>query len=333
MMNFNYFVKIFIILFIITSGELLFSRSYRNVHGNYTIDDIQKNLLFSIDLDQNIYELNQKVPIKFKIKNIGFKTFRFYLDQNFGNTFYLEILNQEGEEIQNNLIIENIENYKINDIQENKIEDLWGNPIKEIILHPNEELVKTYFIYRLPVGKYRMIGYFIPYSYDNQYKNNLRFLSKNKLNLEIVSEKTIFQYNESVDTIKDSIPSPEETVYLFLMAEYYKNWENYFKYLELKEFIHSYDIFEKEYKNASIREKQLILNDFKNYLMKQNIEPIIEFKITKVIYTEWDKANVYAEVLRGSHNYRVRYLYDYSLYKKDVWKIHSVVVSIIKAGR
>ncbi|GIX40769.1 MAG: hypothetical protein KatS3mg129_0502 [Leptospiraceae bacterium] len=293
----------------------------------------KKIYLFIFKLKRNVYELNEKIPIQFVIRNQGYKTFRFYLDQNFGNSFFLEIINQEGEEIQSQTVIMNFKEPYISNIKQNQIEDIYGNPVKEIILHPEETFSKTYYISSLPKGRYKLIGYFIPYSYDQQYKNNLRFISKNKINLEITEEKNLFKIQDPIDIPKESIPSPEETVYLFLMAEYYKNWNNYFKYLELKEYIKSYEIFEKEYIQASLKEKQILLNEFKNFLIKQQIEPIIEFNITKVIYQEKNKANVYAEVLRGNNSYRVKYLYNYTLIKKDVWKIHHVVVSILKTGK
>ncbi len=309
------------------------ARSQRNVHGSFSIDDIQKNLFFDIESERNVYETNQKVPIKFIVKNIGYNTFRFYVDQNFGNTFFLEIINEAGEEIQNNVIIKNYQEIDTNQLRQNNTEDHNGNPIKEILLHPEEVWSKTFYIDSLPKGNYKIIGYFIPYSFDMQYKNNLRFLSKNRIKLQITEEKSIFVIQDSLDIAKDSSPSPEEIVYLFLMAEYYKNWENYFKYLELKEYIKSYERFEKEYLNASIREKQLILNEFKNFLMKQEIEPIIEYKIKKVVYPKEDIAYVYVEVLRGKNSYRVKYLYNYTLQKKENWKIYSVVVSILKTGK
>jgi len=326
--------KLIIILFIILNfSQKTEARSQRNVHGSFSIDDIQKNLFFDVETERNLYETSQKIPIKFIVKNVGYHTFRFYVDQNFGNTFFLEIINEAGEEIQNNVNIKNYQEIDINQLKQNKTEDHDGNPIKEILLHPEEVWSKTFYIDSLPKGKYKIVGYFIPYSFDMQYKNNLRFLSKSRIHLQITEEKSIFVVQDSIDIAKDSSPSPEEIVYLFLMAEYYKNWENYFKYLELKEYIKSYELFEKEYQNASTREKQLILNEFKNFLMKQEIEPIIEFKIKKVVYHKEDLANVYAEVLRGKNSYRVRYLYNYTLQKRDYWKIYSVVVSILKTGK
>lgn len=310
----------------------LIARSERNVHGNYTIDDIQKGIDFRIKIDTDTYYHEDLIPVHFIIRNLGYHAFRFYINQQYMESFFLEIINESGEEIQNLIEIKNYKEININNLQKNKIEDLDGNPIKEVILHPDEEFKKTFYIKNLPIGKYKLIGYFIPYSYDQQYKHHFKLISKNDLEMNISEKKSIFEYNEKLNEFKDSTPSPEEIVYLFLMAEYYKNWENYFKYLELNEFIYSYELFEKEYKESDLRNKQLLLSEFQKFLKNQNIEPIMNFKITKVLYKKPDVANVIAEVTRGNKSYRVTYLYNYSLSKKDIWKITGVVTSILKKG-
>lgn len=324
--------RLFSIIFFLFYSISLFSRSERNVHGNFTIDDIQKNINFSIKLDKNLYYFDDIIPIHFTIRNKGYHAFRFYINQQYGESFFLEIINEAGEEIQNTIPITNYKEFNINLLQKNKTEDLEGNPIKEILLHPEEEFNKTFYIKNLPVGKYKLTGYFIPYSFDQRYKTHLRFITKNNLELTISEKKSIFEYYEKSYDFKDTTPSPEEIVYLFLMAEYYKNWDNYFKYLELKEFINSYELFEKEYKEADLKNKQLLLIEFQKFLKNQNIEPIINFKITKVLYKQPDQANVLVETTRGNKSYRVTYLYNYSLVKKEIWKITGVVTSILKTG-
>jgi len=67
-----------IILFIILNfSQKTEARSQRNVHGSFSIDDIQKNLFFDVETERNLYETSQKIPIKFIVKNVGYHTFRF----------------------------------------------------------------------------------------------------------------------------------------------------------------------------------------------------------------------------------------------------------------
>lgn len=207
--------------------------------------------------------------------------------------------------------------------------DLVGNPIKEILMHPYEEFTKVFYIKNLSKGKYTFIGYFMPIPFDPQYKKNLKLISNHQIQISIEKEKSVYHYEDELEIQKESIPSPEETVYLFLMAEYNKNWEYYVKYLELQEFIHSYGLFSNEFKLASPKEKQNILNRFKMFLISQNLDPILNFKIVKVEYLDRQNAKVFAEVRRGTPNYKVLYLYEYSLKRKNFWKIVGVLVSIL----
>lgn len=309
------------------------SQSFRNVHGSFTIDDIQKGISFEIFLDRNLYEESETIPIYFKVKNIGYETFRFYLQQDYNTSFGLEIINERGEDISSQLKISYTKEFDLSSIQKNKIEDLEGNPVKEILLHPEEELVKTYYITRIPSGNYTLIGYFKPIPFDPRYEKNLRFISKNSVQIFIQKEKSVYKFEDEIDLQKEAIPSPAETIYLFLMAEYHKNWDNYLKYIELKEFIFSYEFFSNQYENSNPKEKQNLLNKFKKFLTNQNVDPLLSFKIKKVEYLEKDQAKVFVEVKRGTLNYKVLYLYEYFLKKKQVWKITGVLVSILKKNK
>ncbi len=317
------------ICFVFFIMNSLNSQSFRNVHGNYTIDDIQKNIFFDIFLERNLYEEGEIIPVYFKIKHIGYESFRFFLDQDYRSSFLLEVLDERGENIEKDLVIENTKDFELYSIQKNKVVNLIGNPIKEILLHPNEEFTKVYYIKHLPKGTYRLIGYFFPVPFEPNYKKNLRLISNRQIQIFIEKEKSVFQYDDEIEIQKESIPSPEETIYLFLMAEFNKNWDYYLKYIDLKEFIHSYELFSNEYKLANPKEKQNILNKFKLFLINQNQDPILNFKIVKVEYFDKEKAKVYVEVKRGTPNYKVLYLYEYSLKLDRYWKVVSVLVSIL----
>lgn len=309
------------------------SQSFRNVHGSFTIDDIQKGISFEIFLDRNLYEESEIIPIHFKVKNIGYETFRFYLQQDYKKSFVLEILNERGENIESELKIAYTKEFDLSSIQKNRVEDLEGNPVKEILLHPEEEFIKTYYIKGIPKGNYTLIGYFKPIPFDPKYEKHLRFISKNSFQIFIQKEKSVYKFEDEIELQKEAIPTPEETVNLFLMAEYHKNWDNYLKYIELQEFISSYEFFSNQYENSNPKEKQNVLNQFKKFLTNQNIDPILGFKIKKVEYLERDQAKVFVEVKRGTFNYKVLYLYEYFLKKKQVWKITGVLVSILNKNK
>ncbi|MCS7204080.1 MAG: hypothetical protein NZ853_00110 [Leptospiraceae bacterium] len=320
-------VFLFLMVFFVFS---LFGRSTRNVHGKYTIDDIQKHLVFQIQTERNLYQANELIPVSFQIQNQGFLSFRFYVNQKFTESFYIEILDANGKEIQEQVEVLNHPDFEITSLQKNLVENLNGNPVKEILLHPNEIFTKTFYIKNLPVGEYRIVGYFIPYSYDENYKSQLRFVSKNRITLTITEEQSVFRFVDDQEIPKEAIPSPDEVVYLFLMAEYYKNWDNYFKYIELQDFILSYELFERDYRRADIKTKQNLLNEFKNFLKNQPIDPIIRFQIKEVHYLQPHVAKVFVEVLRGKPGYKVEYLYEYELKRKEYWKIHHVIVAVQK---
>ncbi len=265
----------------------------------------------------------------YEIKNKGITSFRFFISQTFNESFQLEILNAKGEDVQSKLTITSDRQFFLDEIQPNKIQNLAGNTVKEIVLHPGESFKKTFFIQNLQEGNYKIIGYFIPYSYDEKYKRHLKFISQNALNVSIKTQ-TFFSYDDEVLAISEPIPAPEEVIYLFLMAEYHKEWEKYLKYIDIKEFIQSYDIFYRKYEVADSKKKQKILYEFKNYLISGYTDEIKSFKILKTEYLSPNLAKVSVEVLRASYNYKVLYHYEYFLSKKDFWLIQKVLVTIIK---
>jgi hypothetical protein len=157
-------------------------------------------------------------------------------------------------------------------------------------------------------------------------ENNSIFVIEQK-KPEIVPRKF-----ESFETTKLEL-TPEEVVHLFLAAEMKKNWENYFKYLHLPEFIYAYPKFSKEYAVAEPDYQTLVLEEFRKYLMDSVSGKLTYYKIIKREQVTENLARVTVYIERELNRYPSKYEYTYTLKRKEeafgnFWKIASVIVKV-----
>jgi hypothetical protein len=159
--------------------------------------------------------------------------------------------------------------------------------------------------------------------------------------------KTIKAFNETAKSgisriSKFSSPvrelAPFEVVMLFLKAEKDRNWDNYFKYIDIEKFIKAYPDYVKIYNLASkkndVEEKEKIIIEFVNFLKVERNDYIVNYEIQNELKRSEKNSYVEALVKRFAAGNPVYYKYRYSLERyENLWLITDVEVTVAKGRK
>ncbi len=177
---------------------------------------------------------------------------------------------------------------------------------------------------------------------ENEYRVKALFFRNVKSNAAIPSDNTLnFNIYRSVGIAKRSAVkrvirkiSPSEIVTLFLNAEKNRNWENYFKYIKLENYIDAYPDYVREYNIADEIKKAVIIEDFIDFLKKERSDYILDFAIQDQLMRSNNIAYVDAEVKRFGSRIPFIYKYRYTLERfRSFWLITDVEASVTKGQK
>lgn len=305
-----------------------------DVRGNRTENFLEMQGRVSLKLDKMHYKIDEEILAEVTIKNYGNEPLRIFPTMYPLQTYQFLIVDENDETLLPNDKIY-ISDKKLE--RRNRVVNLVGDAVKEIILHKGESITKRFNLreyYNFTPGKkYYVASYFYP----NYVEDSQTFLRSENYSLFVVEPKKSELPPRRAEPYQPSETelTPEEVIHLFLSAEMKRNWENYFKYLELSEFIHAYPKFSKEFANADSDYQALILDEFKKFLITSSSGRLINYKITKRINPHNSLAKVYVQVERELNRYPTKYEYIYVLKKgtelqKGFWKISNVIVKVIR---
>ena len=319
----------------------LSSEARRDPRGDYTINHWSRYTRIELTSAKGRYAPGESIPIRFRIKNIGYQNLRIYPHAAPNKSFRFLVLDPEGREVPPRLHAKDYPS------QQKRIVNLAGDPVKEIILAPGEAFerkIDLALYYKLLPGRsYRIKGYFWP---DARFAE-VFLRSENLLRLRVLKEghRPVRRSNLYTRNPSEPILSPEETVYLFLSAEMRRNWKNYLKYLDLRRFITAYDRFAARYVQAAPADKQDVIRDFQEYLISEPSDRLQKFRI---LSSEPERSAdgripqqgrffVKVAALRSASGFSSRYEYTYTLEKKTdkgnlYWQIVYVEALLKSSG-
>lgn len=129
--------------------------------------------------------------------------------------------------------------------------------------------------------------------------------------------------------------SPSEVVLLFLKAEKDRNWDNYFKYIDIESYINAYPDYVRVYneavRNNDLEKKERIILEFVDFLKKERSDYIISYKILNELMRTRDNYYVEALVNRFGAVDPFTYRYKYSLEKfENFWIIKDLEATVVK---
>ncbi|MCB1141183.1 MAG: hypothetical protein H7A24_01665 [Leptospiraceae bacterium] len=322
----------FFITLIISTWFSLLAYPDLDVRGNYNENFLELQGKATIHLAKMAFKEGEDVYLDFTIKNFGKEPIRIFPTFMDLKTYQFTIIDENDESLTARDI------YKIQDLKQkrrNTVVNLDGDQVKEIIIHSGEAYVKRFNLSQYfdftPGKRYFVTGYFYP----NYIEDNNTFLKSENHSIFIIEPKRKElrpKRYESSEVVQTGL-TPEETIHLFLSAEMKKNWNNYFKFLDLDEFIMAYNKYAKEYAGADNQYKELVMDEFKNHLMEQKAGTLSYYKIEgkEKVSSDLMKVNVYVE--RELSRYPSKYEYIYTLKKGDpamsgFWKITNVTVKV-----
>lgn len=300
------------------------SVSYRDVHGK----DVENNtgkIQLLIRMEKNHFYHNEDLEIDFIITNKGDEVVTIFPGMNPLESYQLSIKDENDSSVGIK------DDFKAKVRMSRKVVNFAGDEVKEIILHKDESFVKKMNLkeyYDLsPDKKYYIIGYLYPNRFEsNGYfiksKNMVSFLFAKQTRQKLVPGFTEYQAQSGV--------SPEEVLHLFLGAEKNSYWKNYFKWLEIDEFILAYDKFSGIYLKAEPEEKYLIVEEFKKFLTESRSGRLAYYKILSINQMTPHLAEVKVYVERNTGKFKNRFEYTYTLKNNiaDNWKITNVIVKV-----
>lgn len=296
-----------------------------DARGDRNVSDVNRNIRVSLWTEKTIFKQDEPIAVFFRITNDGHRTVRLYPFTPEERSFQFEVLDRNGRELPDDPARRFDPD---EDVLENHPADLAGDRTREIQLQPGETFERRVYLdrhYDLKPGEYRVSGFFLP---DARHEVMLRTV--NRLKLRIEKMPSPFVYEEPESMTMESGPDAEETVYLFLSAEMTGKTDKYLKYVDLRKYILSYDMFAREYLRASRQQQELVLQRFASYLKSGPTDPLRRFRILRSVKETPDRVRVDVLALRSSGSYRVEYLYNYYLERSSgsLWKISSVVATV-----
>lgn len=307
-------------------GGALSAETDTDPRGDRTVNDVGRNVRVDLRLSRTVYSEGESVPVLFRVTNGGHRTVRIYPFSPEETTFRFELLDARGKELEENPDLRFDPN---DDVVENRREK---DRAREILLEPGETYERRIYLdrhYDLKPGEYRLSGFFLP---DARHEIMLRTV--NRLRLRIEKKSTPFTFEGDEEHRVAAGPDAAETVYLFLSAELSGNMKNYFKYLDLRRYVLSYELYAREYLRSSPGEREAVLQRFAEYLKSGPADPLRKFRILRTVAEGPDRARVDVYALRSAGGYRSEYTYNFLLERETSgsaaggWKIISVVAGI-----
>ena len=305
--------------------------------GEPTVNQWSRYAIVQLKLERIHFEEGGDIPIWVRIENRGYQVIRIYPSALLNRSFRFFVMDKQGREIPQEFDFLNYQKRK----QGARIVNLQGQEVKEVILAPQESFEKLFYLndfYNLRVNReYRVALHFYP-----DYRQDFFARSENTPKLRIISAVQQSQ----VDSQQTFEPrelrlKPEETVYLFLSAELQEKWEDYLKYLHLKQYINAYNSYAYRYKQALPSQRYELLKEFSLYLTTRPSGKIKNFRILGAepernasgAVMEGGPYFVRAIILRESNGQQAKYEYLYTLQPQagGLWKIVDVEAKIIRS--
>lgn len=306
----------------------------RDHRGVLSENYIASHAKIKIESPKISFRENEEIPLEFIISNKGKEVLRLFPSGRSHETFQVAVKDETGDTILP-VTYPSLDDPKWK--RRNTILSLDGYESKEIVLHPHESYSRSIDInqfYRLTPGKkYYIHGYFYP-NYLEEKDNFYKAEGVISFYLEEREKERLLPNRENIDLNATGL-SPEEAIYLFLGSEKKKNWPHHFKWIDLSEYILSYDSFAYSFTQAEPRNRDLVLEDFKEYLKTSPSGKLAFYQVlsTEKLSDETVKVNVYVE--REGRRKPQKFEYQYLLRREDnpykgFWKIISIQAKVVK---
>ncbi len=293
------------------------------------VDD-RSGLRMYIRMDRFSFSEDDSIALDIVVKNTLFKKDSFKIYDTVYTTFQPVVYTSDGREADISVP---------HRLMNRDVKEVVGNTVPRTIeLAPSETITRRVDLkklYNLREGEeYRVKVYFFP-----DVLGEGVVPSENTLRFKIVRSQQYYADGRSgIQEIRSGIAhrrfsvSPREVVLLFLNAEKEQDWNSYFKFMKIENYINAFPNYGKLYNNSDDVEKLKVVDRFVNFLKSERTDYIIDFQVKKQsIVKGKDIAYVNARVKRFNPGFTPSYNYIFTLEKlRSNWLITHVEATVRK---
>jgi len=306
--------------------------------GNLSESYSSQGLAFYISSAKSRYVVNDAIMLDCQIRNEGLYPLTIYLNNSILKNFTFIIRDAKGQSLP--LKTDALKSRR----GEIKNQTYYGDytatdyNARAIVIQPGESITRTFnlldFITPDELSKVSVTLNIMAYFYPNpEQAGQLYVPSKNDYNVYIDSTNNYNSnryYAENSLGMQELKITPKEVIYLMLTAEYEKNWLNFFKYIDLHEIIRDYPDYARQYIRAPETKKNMVIEDFKRYLMGASHHQLLKFEVIGE-NVENKTATVKVKAMREIEGFDRDFMYTYYLSAKDtLWQISGVESQLVK---
>ena len=318
-------------------GVLLSQESHRkfDLRGNFSENYVSQGLKFTIHSDRNRYSTGEKIVIQCKISNTGIYPITLYMHEDYIRNFTLVVRNPAGQ----SMPMRDIHYYHKETAKQTYYGDYTGtrHRSRAIILQPGESLIRDLVLNDVvqldkmtgAINRLEVMAYFYP---NIEQAAELYVPSSNEYLLYVDT------YSDRTDALAQSqdfhsLPlavQPKEVIYLALTAEYLKDWPNFFKYIDLHEYIRDYPEYARQFMQSPPENRAAVLEGFKKYLIGNNNHKLVRFEVVSEELSSGG-AEVKVKATREIDGFERDFVYTYYLSpRENLWQISGVDSQLTK---
>jgi len=309
-----------------------------DARGNLSESYSSQGLNFTLLSSKARYLAGEPIIIDCQIRNHGFYPVTIYFDNESIKNFTFIIRDQKGQSLP--LKPNNQETRKKMVQNSSFYSDYTGTDYnaRAIILQPDESITRSFKLQDLVntgnlksgVNNFNISAYFYP---NPEQSNEYYIRSNNDYNILVDQEndsRNNSYYAENSLPFQELNVSPKEVVYLMLTAEYEKDWKTFFKYIDLFEVIRDYPDHARQYIRAPEDKKNMVIDDFKKFLMGSSRHKLIKFAVLGESL-ENRNARVTVKAMREIDGFDRDFVYTYYLSPmKNLWQVSGVESQLVK---
>lgn len=307
--------------------------------GNETENYAAHNLEIRITSNKSRYYYNEEIELKLRISNNGYYPVTVYLSPNDRKNFTIIVKNKKGLSLPIKPFHYNSNSLQSSDPFYKKYTGT-GYHVRNMVIHPGETIEKKIILkdwvdFNAPPSTETY--YITAFFYPNPDQSNDYFLQSENtypVMIDPISE-TSKQPSAFYNISKGSI-SPREIVFLTLASEYKKEWSTFFKHISEKDIIKAYPDFAYKYARASESEKNIIINEFLEYLKNRKTHELVSFnvldeKINDILHSPYKNAQVKVKATRKIEGYEREFIYTYFLTStNNTWLITGIETQVVR---
>lgn len=301
-------------------------------HGNATENFSSSGLRLYVTSPKLRFAKNETIEFNTSLVNEGAYPITIYLHENPLKNFTIIARDAEGRSLN---VKEEMYFKGTSDFRDPHYTRYTGEtyPMRKMIIHPGEKYER----------KIRLADYVDFDSFSERLKNlNItahfypnpiqaeRYFLPSASSLALIYDQAreVLREKDNLNDAALATPgvSAREIVYLMLSAEYTKNWQQYFKYVSLKDIIRDYPEFSRLYASNSTEDQAGALAEFRKYLSGRGSHKLIKFRVLGGESREaGETAEVRVRARRDVEGFERDYLTTYYLTKRDaLWQITGV---------